>query len=76
MKMTQSIIEALTFNLLPPELVAHLLAFLRNMIPFFGLVFIRMFLYTVIGLQKMNSILNHSLRNEDNQWRLGFQRQD
>jgi hypothetical protein len=64
------------FNLLPPELAAHLLAFLKNIIPLLGLVCIRVFLYTVIGLQKMNSILNQSLRNEDKLWRLSFQKQD
>ena len=56
-KTIQSISEAIMFNLLPPELVTHLLAFFKNIIPLAGLVLIRIFLLGSIFLQRINSII-------------------
>jgi hypothetical protein len=57
-KTIQSIIEAMLFNLLPADLVTHLVTFFKNIIPLAALIFIRIFLLAELGLSRMGSRLS------------------
>ena len=70
MKTIQSIFEALLFNLLPAELVLHVTAILKNIIPLVSLLLVRIFLVTTLFFQRaeywISVKLNQLVTGEEN----------
>jgi hypothetical protein len=50
------------FNLLPADLVTHLVTFFKNIIPLAALVFVRIFLIAGLGFSRMGNRLSAGVK--------------
>lgn len=63
MKTMISIIEAIMYNLFPADLAAPVVIIVKDIIPLVGIAFIRIGIYVLSGLQKLQQGMSHSIQH-------------